>query len=621
MWAKFTIPVLASILILGSLGLIQDADAIKAQGKSVNQYGSKTASIICGDRLCSEYPGGYEQFQKDQGQSSKIGAEAITPKIAEEEETMEEEMMMEETREEEMMMEETREEEMMMEETMEEEIESFSFQEQVTEQPNIIVIMADNIGWYTIGSYLDDTMAGLTPNIKKIADEGTRFTDYYTDPSSTAGHASLITGELPIRIGLTTVGQVGADMGMPDECPTIATVLKSMGYNTGQFGKSHFGNLNKYLPTVHGFDEFFGYLYHLDALEDPFQPYNPRSTKPDSWTTHMFHTWASDVDDNTVDPRGGKVGKQIIEDAGPVPPERMKTLDIEILDHSINFMQKSLDEDKPFFAWINPSRMHVVTHLTEEYQNHITGKSRYQVYEAGMVEVDDLVGDVMNFLETNGIKDNTIVIFTTDDGAQIFNWSYGEVTPFKAARGQILEGGMRVPMLVQWPGQIPAGMVENGLMSGLDWLPTLVAAAGNSNIVEELKEGKTMGGKTYEVYLDGYNQLDMLTGIGPSNRDVIYYFAESELGAVRIGDYKYRFIDQPNGWLGETVSLDWPVITNLRLDPFERAGLPDGSFVQAQEQIEELMLTFVDYPPMQDHASFNLDAVKKKIEKMRSLGE
>ena len=531
------------------------------------------------------------------------------------------------------------EEEMMMEETMEEEIKSFSFQEQVTEQPNIIVIMADNIGWYTIGAYDDNIMAAITPNIKKIADEGTRFTDYYADPSSTAGQASLITGELPIRIGLTTVGQVGADIGMPDECPTIATVLKSMGYNTGQFGKNHFGNLNKHLPTVHGFDEFFGYLYHLDTLEDPFQPTYPQELNLILGPRNMVHTWASDVDDNAVDPRWGKVGKQVIEDAGTVPPERMKTLDSEILDHSINFMQKSLDEDKPFFAWINPSRMHVVTHLSDHYDSLRNSENGWTVYEAGMVEVDDLVGDVMNFLETNGIKENTIVVFTTDNGAEVFTWPDGGMTPFRGTKGQILEGGMRVPMLVQWPGHIPVGTVENGLMSGLDWLPTLVAAAGNPNITEELKEGKTMGDTTYKVHLDGYDQLDLLTGNGPSNRNVIYYFAQDQLGAVRVGDFKYRFIDQPNGWLGETVEVGWPIITNLRLDPFERAGMPsDGTdkgslayynyfvyefwrFVESQQKVEELVFTFVDYPPMQDPASFNLDAVKKKIEKMRSLAE
>jgi len=508
---------------------------------------------------------------------------------------------------------------------------------EATAQPNIIVIMPDDVGWYNIGAYNDGIMSGITPNINKIAEEGMRFTDYYADPSCTAGRASLITGELPIRTGLTTVGQPGAEIGMPAEAPTIATVLKSMGYSTGQFGKNHFGDLNKHLPTVHGFDEFFGYLYHLDALEDPFQPTYPQELNLILGPRNMVHTWASDVDDNTVDPRWGKVGKQIIEDAGPVPPERMKTLDSEILDHSINFMQKSLDEDKPFFAWINPSRMHVVTHLSDYYENLRTSENGWTVYEAGMVEVDDLVGDVMNFLENNGIKDNTIVVFTTDNGAEVFTWPDGGMTPFRGAKGQILEGGMRVPMLVQWPGQIPAGTVENGLMSGLDWLPTLVAAAGNPDITEELKRGKTMSGETYKVHLDGYNQLDLLTGNGPSNRNVIYYFAQHELGAVRVGDYKYRFIDQPNGWLGETVALGWPSITNLRLDPFERAGLPSGDqgslayynyfvyefwrFVESQQQVEELVLTFVDFPPMQDPASFNLDSVKKKIEKMRSLGE
>jgi arylsulfatase len=237
----------------------------------------------------------------------------------------------------------------------------------------------------------------------------------------------------------------------------------------------------------------------------------------------------------------------------------------------------------------------------------------------------------------NGIKENTIVIFTTDNGAEVFTWPDGGMTPFRGAKGQILEGGMRVPMLVQWPSHIPAGVVENGLMSGLDWMPTLVAAAGDPNLAEDLLVEKNIGGTTYKVHLDGYNQLDMLTGSGPSNRDVIYYFAQHEFGAVRIGDYKFRFIDQPNGWFGETVQLGWPTITNLRLDPFERAGLPDGDngsiyfkdffvfefwrFVQAQQQIGELVPTFIEFPPMQDPASFNLDAVKKKIEKMRALGD
>jgi len=529
-------------------------------------------------------------------------------------------------------------EEKTMEKPMEQQVESFMVQAQTNEQPNIIIVMPDDVGWYNIGAYHDGIMAGITPNIDKIAENGMRFTDYYADPSCTAGRASLITGELPIRTGLTTVGQAGAEIGMPDEAPTIATVLKSMGYNTGQFGKNHFGDLNQYLPTVHGFDEFFGYLYHLDALEDRFQPTYPEELNLIIGPRNMIHSWTSDVDDITVDPRWGKVGKQVIEDVGPVPPERMKRLDTEILDHSINFMQKSVDEDKPFFAWINPSRMHIVTHLSDHYDNLRNSENGWTIYEAGMVEVDDLVGGVMNFLETNGIKENTIVVFTTDNGAEVFTWPDGGMTPFRGAKGSILEGGMRVPMLVQWPENIPAGIVQNGLMSGLDWLPTLVAAAGNPNITEDLKEGKTMGDTTYKVHLDGYNQLDLLTGEGPSNRDVIYYFAQHEFGAVRVGDYKYRFLDQPDGWFGATNELQMPIITNLRLDPFERAGFSENTnegsvsyfnyfvyefwrFVEGQQKVQELVETFVEFPPMQDPASFNLDSVKKKIEKMRSLGE
>ena len=508
----------------------------------------------------------------------------------------------------------------------------------ITEQPNIIIVMPDDVGWYNIGAYHEGIMSGITPNIDMIAENGMRFTDYYADPSCTAGRASIITGELPIRTGLTTVGQAGAEIGMPAEAPTIATALKELGYNTGQFGKNHLGDKNKHLPTVHGFDEFFGYLYHLDALEDPYQPTYPEDMNLIIGPRNMIHSWVSDVDDNTIEERWGKVGKQVIEDVGPVPPERMKNLDSEILEHSINFMQKSIDEEKPFFAWINPSRMHVVTHLNDHYSSLRTPENGWTVYEAGMVEVDDLVGEIQNFLKINGIEENTIVIFTTDNGAEVFTWPDGGMTPFRGAKGEILEGGMRVPMLVQWPGHFPAGIVENGLMSGLDWFPTLIATAGNPNIVEELKAGTTLNGKHYKVHLDGYNQLDMLTGQGESNRDVVYYFAQHQLGAVRVGDYKYRFIDQPNGWLGQTNNLGMPAITNLRLDPFERAGLPDGAdggslayynyfvyefwrFVDAQDEVGELVETFVEFPPMQDPASFNLDSVKKKIEKMRSLGE
>jgi arylsulfatase len=329
---------------------------------------------------------------------------------------------------------------------------------------------------------------------------------------------------------------------------------------------------------------------------------------------------------------------QKIKDAGGLPPKRMETVDDEILNHAINFMDKSQDDGKPFFVWLNPTRMHVTTYLSEEYENKRTSENGWSLQEAGMAQLDDIVGDVMTYLETNGLAENTILVFTTDNGAEVFTWPDGGMTPFRGSKGQILEGGMRVPMLVQWPSHIPSGTVENGLMSGLDFFPTLVAAAGNPNIVEELKKGKTIDGKTYKTHLDGYNQLGMLTDGKPSERNELYYFADSKLGAVRIGDYKFRFIDQPHGWFGETVELGFPSLINLRLDPFERANVAgDGDvtsiyakdwwvfefwrFVQAQHQVEDLAQTFVDYPPLQDPASFNLDSIKKKLQETHGMGK
>lgn len=498
-------------------------------------------------------------------------------------------------------------------------------------QPNIIVIMGDDIGWFNLGSYNQGIMGGKTPNLDKLASQGMRFTDYYAEPSCTAGRANFITGELPIRTGLTTVGQAGSDVGMPAAAPTIATVLKSMGYTTGQFGKNHLGDLNKFLPTVHGFDEYYGYLYHLDAMEDPFWHSYPPSLKDVVGPRNMIHSWATDVDDPTVQPRWGKIGKQKIVDDGPLSPERMKTIDDDILNYATQFMDKSQKEGKPFFIWLNPTRMHVITHLSDKYSSLMTPENGWYTEEAGMAQLDDIVGQVMQKVKDMGIADNTIIVFTTDNGAENFTWPDGGQTPFAGGKGTALEGGMRVPMIVVWPGKVPAGVVQNQIMSGLDWFPTLVAAAGNPNIVSELAKGETIGGQTYKVHLDGYDQTSLITGKGPSNRDIVYYFTEGNLGAVRIGDYKYRFTDQPDGWLGATVMLDWPMITNLRLDPFERTGLPSGAqgslsyydfyvhefwrFVFVQKEVEKLGQTFIEYPPMQKGASFNMTAVKAQIQK------
>jgi arylsulfatase A-like enzyme len=505
-------------------------------------------------------------------------------------------------------------------------------------QPNIIVIMGDDIGWANIGAYNQGLMYSTTPNLDKLAAGGMRLTDYYAEPSCTAGRANFITGELPIRTGLTTVGQAGATVGMPDQAPTIATALKTLGYATGQFGKNHLGDLNRYLPTVHGFDEFFGYLYHLDAMEDPFWHSYPGSLKDVIGPRNMIHSWASTTDDATVEPRWGKVGKQKIEDVGPLTPHpmagvkyNMETVDEDILANAEKFIDKSKADGKPFFVWLNPTRAHVITHLSPKYAAKMTPENGWYLEEAVMSQLDDVVGGMMQYLKDNGLDGNTIIAFTTDNGTENWTWPDGGNTPFAAGKGTIMEGGMRVPMIISWPGNIPAGKVENGIMSGLDFFPTLVAAAGDPNITEELLKGKKLGDSTYKVHLDGYNQLDMLTGKGPSNRHEIFYFAEGTLGAVRIDDWKFRLIDQPDGMIGGTVKVNAPTLTNLRLDPYERLGFQKGNngtfgyvndfymhefwrFVFLQQAVGKEAITFLQFPPMQKGASFNLEAVKAELE-------
>lgn len=500
-------------------------------------------------------------------------------------------------------------------------------------KPNILFIMGDDIGWFNVGAYHQGMMAGRTPNLDRMAAEGMRFTDYYAEASCTAGRANFITGQIPVRTGLTTVGQAGATVGIPDQAPTIATALKAMGYATGQFGKNHLGDRNEFLPTLHGFDEFWGYLYHLDAMEDPFHPGYPPELKERVGPRNLLHCFATDKDDPTVDPRWGKVGKQKIVDEGPLPPHpaegikyNMETVDDVILQKALNFIDKAKGEGKPFFVWLNPTRMHVVTHLSPKYQKMRNPQNGWTVYEAGMAQVDDIVGAALKKLKDDGLDENTIVVFTTDNGAENFTWPDGGQTPFAGGKGTVLEGGFRAPCIVRWPGKVPAGKVENGIMSGLDWFPTFVAAAGNPNIVDELKKGKQLGGLTFKVHLDGYNQLDFIMGKGPSKRREIIYFAEGTMGAIRIDDYKYRFIDQPGGWLGGTVKPDFPILTNLRIDPLERAGMTNSlgyfdwykyafwRYVFAQQIVAEFAKSFEDFPPMQKPATFNLEAIKAQVE-------
>ena len=506
-------------------------------------------------------------------------------------------------------------------------------------KPNILVIMGDDIGITNIGAYSLGMMAGKTPNLDKLAKEGMIFTDYYAEASCTAGRANFITGELPIRTGMTTVGQAGAPIGIPAEAVTIATVLKAQGYETGQFGKNHLGDKNEFLPTVHGFDEFFGYLYHLDAMEDPFHPNYPQNLLNVVGPRNMVHSWATDVDDPTEMPRWGKIGKQKIEDEGPLPPHptngikyNMETVDDTIRDLSLKFIDKAKADGKPFFVWMNPTRMHVVTHLSPKYAAMMNSENGWSIEEAGMAQLDDDIGLVMQHLKDAGLDDNTIVVFTTDNGTESFTWPDGGTTPFAQSKGTIMEGGFRVPCIVRWPGHVAPDSKQNGIMSGLDWLPTFASMAGNPNITDQLLKGVKFGDRTYKNHLDGYDQTAMLTGKGPSNRHEIFYLGESSLGAVRIDDYKYRFIDQPQGWLGVKNHPDVPTIVNLRLDPYERMAFPEdmtknGSlmffgdwymyqfwrFVFVQQVMGKEIQTFLEFPPMQRGASFNLDALKAEM--------
>ncbi|HVN37952.1 MAG TPA: arylsulfatase [Myxococcota bacterium] len=523
------------------------------------------------------------------------------------------------------------------------------------DKPNILVIMGDDVGWFNVGAYHRGMMSGKTPNLDKLASQGVMFTDYYAEASCTAGRANFITGEIPLRTGLTTVGQAGADVGIPDKAATLASALKAQGYATGQFGKNHLGDLNKYLPTVHGFDEFFGYLYHLDAMSDPYWFDYPQDWIDKYGPRYLVHSWATDTDDGTDMPRWGKVGKQKIVDEGPLPPfpnmsnvpnmhdlpflkakYDMTTFDEVLVKASSDFMDKAKKDGKPFFVWHNTTRMHVWTFLAKKYSDMQNSQTNYGLEEAGMAQMDDSIGALLKHLDDMGVANNTIVIFTTDNGAEVFTWPDGGMTPFKATKGTAYEGGFRVPCIARWPGHIKPGTVENGIFSGLDWFPTLVAAAGNPNITDQLLKGVKLGDRTYKNHLDGYNQMDLLTGAGPSKRHELFYFAGPHLGAVRIDDFKFQFFQQPWGWPGEKVTTDMPVMVNIRQDPFERTPAIRGEsfnngapgyvndffarefwrFVLVQQYVAKLAMTAVDYPPMQDPASFNLDEVKKKIEAM-----
>ncbi|HTV29937.1 MAG TPA: arylsulfatase, partial [Xanthobacteraceae bacterium] len=491
-------------------------------------------------------------------------------------------------------------------------------------KPNILVIMSDDIGIWNISAYHRGMMGGRTPNIDRIANEGALFTDSYAQQSCTAGRASFITGQHPFRTGLLKVGMPGAKQGLQDKDPTIAELLKPHGYATAQIGKNHLGDRNEFLPTVHGFDEFFGNLYHLNAEEEPEDPDYPREPQyPKFRNTFgprgLLDCKATAADDPTEDPRFGRVGKQTIKDTGPISRKRMATAEEELLARSLDFMDRSAKTEKPFFLWHNTTRMHVFTRLSEKWEN----KSGFGLYADGMMELDHIVGELLKKLDDLGIADNTIVVFASDNGAEIMSWPDGGNTPFKGEKGTTWEGGMRVPMLARWPGVIKPGTIYNDVISLEDWLPTFLAAAGDPDIKEKLKAGLTVGDKTFKTHLDGYNFMPFFKGEeaeGP-RREIFYFDDNASLNAIRVRDWKIHFKIM-EGNLAEAVlkPLNMPQVINLRQDPFERFpsesrmyfrwwGDKLWTFVPAQMIVGQFLQTFREFPPSQKSGTFSVDQV------------
>ena len=489
-------------------------------------------------------------------------------------------------------------------------------------KPNIVIIWGDDIGISNLSCYSDGLMGYRTPNIDRIADEGIRFTDYYGEQSCTAGRAAFISGQNPYRTGLTKVGMPGAPIGYPDDAPTIATALKAEGYATGQFGKNHFGDRDEYLPTMHGFDEFFGNLYHLNAEEEPeHEDYPTEEDIPNFRERYgprgVIKSWANGD------------GTQRIEDTGPLTRERMKTCDEEFRDATIDFMQRKSAEDAPFFVWFNTTHMHFRTHTREE---DIGRAGRWQsTYHDTMLYHDEIVGQVLDEIDRLGIAEDTIVMYSTDNGPHMNSWPDAGMTPFRNEKNSNWEGAYRVPCVVRWPGTFRSGEVLNGIVSHNDWFVTLLSAAGNREISAQLREGTELAGTTYKVHLDGHDQLDYLTGASDASprKHFFYVSDDGDLTALRFDNWKLVFLEQRAVgtlavWMEPYVELRVPKIFNLRTDPYERADITSNTYfdwlldrawvlVPIQTYVAQMLTTLVEFPPRQEPASFTIDKMMEKL--------
>ncbi|HEY7034385.1 MAG TPA: arylsulfatase [Thermomicrobiales bacterium] len=509
-------------------------------------------------------------------------------------------------------------------------------------KPNILVIWGDDIGITNLSCYSDGLMGYRTPNIDRIANEGMRFTDSYGEQSCTAGRSAFITGQSVFRTGLSKVGVPGSPIGLSAEDPTIAELLKPLGYATGQFGKNHLGDLNRFLPTAHGFDEFFGNLYHLNAEEDPESPDWPSPEEFPQFNERfrprgVIHSWATDTDDPTEQPRWGRVGKQRIEDTGPLTRKRMETIDDETIGACKDFITRQHGAGTPFFVWMNTTHMHLRTHPKPE---SIGQAGRWQSpYHDTMIDHDKHVGQLLDLLDELGIADNTIVIYSTDNGPHMNTWPDGGMTPFRNEKNTNWEGAFRIPEMIRWPGKIAAGSISNEIVQHHDWLPTLLAAAGEPDIVEKLKQGHQAGSKTYKVHIDGFNLVPYLTGQeAKSPRKGFFYFSDDgDLLAVRFDNWKVVFMEQRcqgtlQVWAEPFVTLRLPKLFNLRTDPFERADITSNTYwdwvatsgyiaLASSAVVAPFLATFKDFPPRQKAASFTIDQALEKMEAALESGK
>lgn len=499
-------------------------------------------------------------------------------------------------------------------------------------KPNILVIFGDDIGQSNISVFTKGLMGYRTPNIDRIAKEGMLFTDYYAEQSCTAGRSSFITGQCVFRTGLSRVGVPGAPIGLHKEDPTIAELLKPLGYATGQFGKNHLGDRNEYLPTVHGFDEFFGNLYHLNAEEEP-ELYNyPQDPKFRMMfgPRGVLRCKATDKDDPTVDPRFGRVGKQIVEDTGPLTRKRMETIDDETSAAAIDFIQRQTRAGKPFFCWYNSTRMHLRTHVRPEHRSP-KGAAALTEYADGMIEHDGTVGALLKALDDLAIADNTIVIYTTDNGPHANSWPDAATTPFRSEKNTGWEGAFRVPCFIRWPGHIKPDSVSNEIVSGLDWLPTLVAAAGDPDVKQKLLKGYQVGDMTYKVHLDGFNLLPYLTGQeAKCPRRAFFYFSDDgELLNLRYENWKFVFAEQRSPgtlavWNEPFTPLRMMKLFDLRADPYERADITSNTYydwyidhlffmIPAGAAADAFLKTFKEFPPRQRPAGSSIERTVQKL--------